>query len=253
MRIVRLMIVIVLAVCFMGASCQRKGVNEKDENMARSYFEMAVAYMQGGDATGALQELQKAVAINPYDPEYFNALGLVYYSKNKYGKAAANFKKAIEIDPLHSDARHNLGHLYLTQGRYELAIQEFDKALANDLYRNRPQTLNALGYSYFKRRDYIKAEKAFKECIDHDRMYFLSYGNLGKVYIALERYQDAANILERGLQLRPIYPEAMLDLSLVVCKQGNKQRGRELLKRVKQIDPYGEFGARADEYMMLCE
>ncbi|MDP8224760.1 MAG: tetratricopeptide repeat protein [Candidatus Lernaella stagnicola] len=253
MRLVRNLVIVLVAFSMIAASCGKKRVGEDDARKAQGYYEMAVASMYHGDPTSALGDLQTALTYNPNDPEIYHALGIVYYSKEKYGKAVSNFKKAIELQPDHSDSHHNLGHLYLTQGRYEIAIKEFHSALENDLYRNRAQSLNALGYAYFKRRDYLEAEKFLKECIDHDRLYFTAYDNLAKVYIALERYDDAREILERGLEIRPVFPEAMLDLAMVVCKQGDKKRGLDLLKRIKQMDPYGEFGARADEYKMLCE
>jgi len=253
MRLLRVMFILALTLPLLGSSCSRTRVSEDNARKAHGYFEMGVASMQGGDSTGALGDLQKAVALNPYDAEIYNAIGLCYYSKHKFGKATSNFQKALELDPTHSDAHHNLGHLYLTQGRFDLAIGEFEKALTNDLYRERAQTLNAVGYAYYKKRDYLKAEKALRECVDHDRLYFLAYGNLGKVYIALDRYADAKSILERALEIKPVYPEAMLDLSLVYIKLGDKQRAYTLVKRVKQIDPYGEFGARADEILNLIE
>jgi len=242
-----------LALLFLGTACQTKKVSEKDARMAKGYFEMAVAYMQGGDATGALGELLKAVEYNPHDPEIRNALGLVYYSKGKYAKAIEQFKIALDLSPDHSDTHHNLGHLYMTQGRYDPAIQEFQAALGNDLYRNRAQTLNAMGFAYYKKRDYLKAEEVLKDCLDHDRLYILAYDNLAKVYIALDRFEEAQGYLESVLKLQPFFPEAMLDLALVYMKLGVREQARDLLKRVKEIDPLGEYGRRADEMLEMLQ
>lgn len=241
------------ALLFLGLACQTNKVDEKSARLAKGYFEMAVAYMQGGDATGALGELLKAVEYNPYDPEIRNALGLVYYSKGKYAKAIEQFQMALQLAPDHSDTHHNLGHLYLTQGRYDPAIQEFQAALDNDLYRNRAQTLNAMGFAYYKKRDYMKAEEVLKNCLDHDGLYILAYDNLAKVYIALDRFEEAQEYLEKVLKIQPFFPEAMLDLSLVYMKLGVREQARDLLKRVKEIDPLGEYGRRADELLEMLQ
>jgi type IV pilus biogenesis/stability protein PilW len=253
MRLFRLSVIFLLAVGLFATACSKNKVSDDDQKKATGYFEMAVAYMNGGDATGALDQLLKATALNPFDPEIENALGLVYYSKEKFDKAITHFQKAIELDPHHSDAHHNLGHLFLTQGRFDPAIEEFKKALDNDLYRNRAQTLNALGYCYYKKRDYLKAEQTLRMCIDYDRLYFMAYGNLGKVYLALERFEDARGVLERALELKPLFPDAMLDLGLVYFKIGKKSQAAELWKHVKQLDPHGEFGARADDLLGLFQ
>jgi len=242
----------ILAWCGAGCAHQKK-VSAQDQKSAQAYYLLAVAYLNGGDATSALEELLKAEKLNPYDSEIQNSLGLVYYAKEKYGAAIGHLERAIQLDPKNSDAHHNLGTIYLYQGRHDQAIAEFESALANDLYRNRAQSLNSLGYTYYKKRDFLKAEKYLLDCLEHDHMYLLAYDNLAKVYISLERYDDAKVQLERVLKLKEFYPEAMLDLGLVYLNTGQKAKAKELFQKVLRIDPLGQYGQRAQEYLGLLE
>ena len=252
-KIILALVAAVISLFVLTACASTQHVSEDNQRQALSGYRSAVAWIYHGDSTAALEELLKAEKLDPFSADIQNALGLVYFSKEKYAQAIEHFQRAIQLDPNHADAHHNLGTVYIYQGRYDQAITEFDTALANDLYRNRAATLNSLGWAYYKKRDYLKAEENYKKCLDHDRMYLLAYVNLAKVYIALERWEEARQLLETVLRLKPDYLEAMLELGKVFQKVGQPEKAKQLFKKVLEIDPLGQYGARAQEYLSLIE
>ena len=237
-----------------GGAEKKPEVSPKDKEQAQGHFEMGVALINGGRGEEALGELEEAVEINTYDPEIHNAMGLVYFHKERFAKAEEAYKKAIELDPENTaDTMHNLGTLYLYLGRYDEAINQFQNALADDTYRNRANTINALGWAYYKKQSYVEAEQAFKDVIDRDARYYIAYDNLAKVYIATNRIDDAITQLEFVLRFAPEYPEANLDLGICYLKKGEKDRAREHFLKVVQIDPLGKLGSQAQDYLNLIE
>ena len=170
-RIERLFLIAILAAGFLvlgGCPQKKPTVSAAKQKEAQGHYDMAMAFMQNDKGSQALDELEKAKAVDPYDSGISNALGLVYFSKERFDKAEVAYKKAIELDPKNSDARHNLGTLYLYLGRYDEAVNQFNEALADDTYRNQANTLNALGWTYFKQQDYVRAEQNFKDVINRD-------------------------------------------------------------------------------------
>jgi type IV pilus biogenesis/stability protein PilW len=239
---------------FLGGCPQKKpSVSAAKQKEAQGHYDMAMAYMQNDKGSQALEELEKAKAVNPFDSEIHNALGLVYFSKERFDKAEEAYKKALEVDPKNSDARHNLGALYLYLGRYDEAVNQFNEALADDTYRNQANTLNALGWTYYKLQDYLRAEQYFKEVIDRDRRYFIAYDNLAKVYMATNRIDDAVAQLAKVLEITPLYPEANLDLGICFLKKGEKAKAREHFMKVLQTDPLGKLGNQAQEYLNILD
>lgn len=77
----------------------------------------------------AIEPLQKAIAINAYDPYAYNNLGLAYQGLGRYDDAVAQFQKQISVNPLDRYAHANLGALYLTLKKYDLALKELQTAL----------------------------------------------------------------------------------------------------------------------------
>ena len=87
----------------------------------------------------AIAPLEEYVDGDPYNPLYFNYLGLARMATGEIKLAEKNLKKALELDPDIVQAMNNLGYLYLSlyvktaeEKYYELAIQNFDAALARE-------------------------------------------------------------------------------------------------------------------------
>lgn len=247
--------VAILCSIFLLASfcCAGKDVTPKKAKEAEAYYLRAISYMQKDKPQEALLNLQEAVKLNPSDPRFFDAMGLVYFSTETFDKAEESYREAIKVDPKYTDAHHNLGVLYNHLGRYDEAISEFELVLQDELYRNRANTLNALGWAYHKKADYKNAEDAFKKTIKHDRLYLIAYDNLGKVYIDSKRYDEAVAILEQVLKLESNYPEARLDLGIAYLKLGKTDEAKTEFERAIALDPQGPIGKEAKKYLELLK
>ena len=241
------------------SGCAGKRISAKQEKEAEAYYYKGLSFMRKGQPYDALANIKKAIELNPDDPRFYDAAGLLYFATGRFDKAEEAYKKALELDPKYSDARHNLGVLYNRLGRYDEAIEQFKIALADDTYRNRANTYNAMGWAYFKKKEYDEAEKAFMETIRHDRMYLMAYDNLGKVYIAKGEYEKAVEVLEtikrleRELGLKKGMPAARLDLGIAYLKLGKKEQAKLEFERALALDPYGPIGKQAKKYLELLK
>jgi len=246
---------IAILVCIFSISCSKKPpkLDTKPCNKAKGHFQLGVSYMNADDPTSALEQLLKAEKLCPHDPETQNALGLVFYAKERFDKSITHFKLALSYKEDFSDAFHNLGIVYLYLNRYDESISCFKSALTNDLYRNQANSLNALGWAYYKKKDYVNAEKYFKETLEHDRLYLPAYDNLAKVYILLERFEDALVPLDKVIKINANFIEAIFDRGVCFFKLGFKGKAKTDFEKVRELDPLGKFGTQAEEYLKLME
>ena len=76
-----------------------------------------------------IQELNKALQLNPYSFLAHYYLGNAYNDLKDYKKAIQNFKKSIVFNPDFGRAYNNLGYAYWNSGEYELAYELFVKAM----------------------------------------------------------------------------------------------------------------------------
>lgn len=159
----------------------------------RSFTENAEYYYLAGilteDEEEAIENFEKAIAVNDkYIDAYFE-LGLIYELREDYDKAIENFKRIVEIDSEYADAYNELGWIYYKKGLYDLEIEMFKKAV--QLVPGDPDFHFNLATAYEDKGLYDLAITEYKKVIeitpnDEDAHLFL-----GILYIVQEDYNKA--------------------------------------------------------------
>jgi type IV pilus biogenesis/stability protein PilW len=172
---------------------------------AAYHNKMGMAYLNEGKVQLAFVEFQKAIQMEPNNKEIVYNLGLVYFELEDYAKARQYFLKAVGLDPQFANAYNNLGATYMRLKQWNEAVEAFRKALANPLYQTPEWAFYNLGISYYRLGDYDKAVDAFKDAIRRDKSFSLPYYAMALAYNKLEKYGDAAEIMDRAVEIDPDY------------------------------------------------
>ena len=105
------------------------GLKHQIPKAARKPIERAQKFSESGNYAAAAQELEKAAALDPDNPDILNNLGSQFYRLWRFAEAAAQLKRAIELDPSSSVAHSNLGAVWLAQGDRKSAEREARRAI----------------------------------------------------------------------------------------------------------------------------
>jgi len=98
-------------------------------NDAYAHFFYSNSYLSPlGRHAEAIDEMQKAVAIDPFSAPVQSFLGRTYIWARQYDKAQAQFRKCAEMFPGFAIDHERLAQLYASRGRFEEAIAEDTKA-----------------------------------------------------------------------------------------------------------------------------
>ena len=76
----------------------------------------------------ALADFNKAIELNPRDPDAWNNRGLVYDRLGRQDEALFDFSRAIEIDDFYGKGYNNRGRIYIKLGRTAEADEDLKKA-----------------------------------------------------------------------------------------------------------------------------
>ncbi len=175
---------------------------------ARKQYQEAQKRLEKRDIDGAIERLEKAVAIAPRFVAAWNNLGTIAYQTRRYPDAEKYFRKALSVDPNAFEPLVNLGGVLLT-------LEKNDEAYHYNLYSvlKRPQDALAnsqLGMNYFALGKADLAEKYLLEARHLDPGHF-SHPQLLLAEIYLRRHDSAqaAAILEEFLRFHPDWPSAV--------------------------------------------
>jgi tetratricopeptide (TPR) repeat protein len=145
--------------------------HEKNDTMAASYFEEALAInpnaiepldqlaaikVSQGKPKEARERVMKQLEISPNNPMLHNLMGKLWLQAKDTAQAEAAYKKAIEQQPDLPLSYVNLGELYLVAGMQEQAAKEYEAAL-----QKTPKLIGAhmiLGMLHEQKKEYDKAK-----------------------------------------------------------------------------------------------
>lgn len=157
----------------------------------------------------------KILLYYPSDPEHYNKMANVYYSLEKYDKAAEFVKKAIEICPFGSPYHSNLGKYYLAMSKKTEARESFIMALqhsavnysARDLLRtvNGPEPIEKELKS-FKAEDFLSDNYNTENYEGHSAL--ILFGDVKSKY-----YSGGASEVEHEWMIKVLNPSGIEGLT----------------------------------------
>jgi tetratricopeptide (TPR) repeat protein len=130
------------------------------------------AHAARGRYAAAVDEYQKALAVQPSDPSLHNKLGICFQQLQNEPMARREYARALEIDPRYAEAWNNLGTLEQSKRRWKPALRAYRKAIE------------------------VKPSLA------------TPWKNLGNAYLALGQVQEAFEAYQEAFRLDPTVLES---------------------------------------------
>jgi len=169
---------------------------------AQVRLELAAGYLEKGLAAVALDEVNRALGIDPRFAAAHNLRGLILMELNEPQSAEQSFEQALRLAPRDGDTWHNLGWFHCQQGRHAQAVQAFTSALQAPGYASAARTWMVMGICQARAGQYAEAESS----------------------------------LERAFQLDASNPITLYNLALLLHQRGDSERARFYLRRLNNSD-----------------
>ena len=165
---------------------------ELNKNLAIGYVELGdLKLYHDFDWKGAEETFQKALSLEPENPDILYSLGGgLYFAIGRWKESIELMKKCIELDPLKPISHLNLGNILTHAGRPDEAIAYFKKVLELN-----PQFQRA---HLYLGRNYLllgKTEIALKEMQQENFEVFRTFG-MALAYHAMDKKKEADDALK---------------------------------------------------------
>jgi len=183
---------------------------------ASTFIEKGWSLISLGDHAGAIQALQKALALSPGETQAESMLGWAQMLHEDYDDALATFQKVLMKEPANSLARINVGYICLKKKIFGEAIEHLSKAIRLD--NDKKATL----YAHFY---------------------------LGLVYLQREMQEDAVTFFQKTLKLGPNLIEAYYELGRAYWFGGDQPQAKQAWQDGFKANKFNPWGKRCQEML----
>lgn len=204
-------------------------------------FEAAMrAIRLGGPeaADTARARLQAALKADGSLWEAWYDLGVLAWNEGDDDQAIQDYDKALAIDPNHvsivlarAEANRRAGHPRDARGDYEAAMKQMDE---DD--PNRRDTAARLASLLLETKDYDDAVGVLRDTVRLSGANAKIYTELGQIYMAQQRLDLAQLVLAKALELDAKDPAVYNALALLALKQGKAQEAFDRFDQAVSLD-----------------
>ena len=194
-------------------------------------------------------EAQRALALNPSDPQPHILLGSVAAAHDyDWNEAADRFRDALRATPASADTRWAYATVYLSAfGRFDESAAEMERAVERD-------PLNAVWRAVWS--DHLACagthDRAIEEglkAVDLDESHFAPHLSLGQAYLATGHLEQSVAAFERAHRAAPEHAIPLGLLAGTLVQLGDTARAAELIRQMGD-DPLPVWGRVL--YHLVC-
>jgi len=194
----------------------------------------------------SLSEYEVLIKKFPNSPVAYYSIGLIYLKTGNYGSSVNNLNKALEINP-YNEEKYNKSILSISQrlakkGDEQYRIREFNSALelyleAVDYYPEFVAVLYRISNVYQQLNDYYNAKVFAERTIVYDNAHFKAMKTLGDLHYRMGDAEESARCYNKSIAINSNYYKAYYSLAQLFNDQGKVESAIENLNSAIQINP----------------
>jgi tetratricopeptide (TPR) repeat protein len=187
------------------------------------------------DLEGCLGYLAHARDLTPNDSRVHFLFGLVAIEMELPLEARKSLEKALALDPQNPDYNYSMGGFLLSAGKPADAVPRFATYVA--AHPQDPRGHFALGAAYFASADYEQCRSQMLGIVQNPNTQAGAAYFLGRVESAEGNYDQALAYLEKAIKLLPSFAEGYTELARVRLRQGRLEAAHTAIGRALELDP----------------
>lgn len=191
---------------------------QNDPQNEAYHFRYGLLLTDSHAPAAGIVRLQEALKQFPNSARLWLALGIAQLTYGQNAEAENSFNRSLALDATAVPALAYLGMTYAERGAYEKAIEFYEQAIALNARLAPLYYLVADTMLKTSNPDTTRAEKYLRRALELDANLGAAYLALGRMYVRMNRHNEAAPLLERAVSLQPELPEAHYQLSRVLVK-----------------------------------
>jgi tetratricopeptide (TPR) repeat protein len=188
-----------------------------------------------GKPEEAIALFQKAIALHPAYPPFYNNWGNALRDQKKHEDSIAKYRKAIELDSRFAFPQANWGNVLRDQGNFAEAALKFQKAI--DLDPQFSGAYSAWGYSLQRQEKLEDAIAKYQKAIELDPKNAAALNNWGNILREQQKPDDAIAKYRLAIDADPAYASPHRNWGDVLRDQENFEEAALKFQKATELDP----------------
>jgi type IV pilus assembly protein PilF len=210
---------IVLVACSSG----KVGSGGNRVEAAQFNMQLAIDYFRQGDLNQAKEKLDRALEQDPRNAKTHSTAGFLYAQLREPDKAERHYERAVSLDPKDPEIRNNFSVFLCGQGKFARGEKQALEAIADPLYRTPELALYNAGLCAQGAKDDKRAENYFRRALAVQPRFAPALLEMAAVEYRTQNYLPARAFIERYMSAqRPPSPQALLLAVRIERALGNR-------------------------------
>ena len=176
----------------------------QNPNQSKGYLDRATYLLSKNNLKTAFEDIDKAMKIEPKNPEINYTKGLIYNKMGKIEMALPFFERTIQLDSLHTDANLKTAYIYLLAKNYEESLFFINRVIKKDKFLAEPYYLKGMWYENQEQNDL--AISSYQTAVERNTNYYNAYLALGAIHdkldnpLAIDYFNSAITIHPNSIE-----------------------------------------------------
>jgi type IV pilus assembly protein PilF len=232
----RVLLLAVLSLALVAIGCAGPGRStdlrtasdqSEADRLAQVRLELAAGYFSLGQASTALDEVKRVLAIQPDSAPALNLRGLIYGQLGEAALAEESFRRALKLAPRDPEPMHNYAWFLCQQGRWQEADAWFGTAIDRTTPADAARGWRARGVCLGNAQRLEAAVGALVRADELEPAHPVTTYHLASTWLALGQAERARAILEPVLQRAATPSESDLWLAVRLAHRLGDDQGRQ--------------------------
>ncbi|MCE0523959.1 MAG: tetratricopeptide repeat protein [Methylacidiphilales bacterium] len=202
--------------------------NKIDPKHPKVWCNLGVLYFQTDQYPQAESALRFATMASPDYARAWDNLAAALGAQDKLDEALIACKRAVELRPEYPEAFFKMGVIYFSRNNFTLAAAEFQRAALHPAIAAYCEAFQAIIHARLEQPD--AAEAAVQRAIKADPkcdLLWVAWNEIGLAWYALENYSRAGTAYGEATIITPAEPQAWFNLGVSFHKLGNLEAARD--------------------------
>jgi type IV pilus assembly protein PilF len=222
-----------------GAQNELKTASDQttDQKRAMNHLNLAIGYYQQGQWASALDDIKRALQVDPDLVDAYGVRALIYMEMNEPTLAEENFLRALSMSPGNPDFSNNYGWFLCQNGRAAESISYFEAAIKSRNYQSPAKALNNAGACSLKLKNESAAEQYFLKAFQVNPGNPVTNANLAKIYFDRKDFERARFYVGRIPQSDDLTADVLWTAIKVHRKLGDRDAETNLATQLRKRHP----------------